>query len=126
MKKFLALILALVMVFALCACGGSKTETPKTETPKTDAPKTETPKTDTPAAPESTALPEQGTGEYTPSDETLVVANKGNPTTLCHLTATAVSANNATLSSMYDRLVDYDYENNDVKPMLAESWERIS
>ncbi|MBE6914817.1 MAG: hypothetical protein E7472_07810, partial [Ruminococcaceae bacterium] len=125
MKKLIALFLALVMVFALCACGG------KTETP---APKPSDPAqpaapsqggTDAPAAPESTALPEQGTGEYTPSDETLVVANKGNPTTLCHLTATAVSANNATLSSMYDRLVDYDYENNDVKPMLAESWERI-
>ncbi len=125
MKKFLALLLALVMVFALCACGGSKTETPKTET-KTDAPKTET-KTDAPKAeaPAATALPDQGSGEYEASDETLVVANKGNPTTLCHLTATAVSANNATLSSMYDRLVDYDYENNDVKPMLAESWERI-
>ena len=125
MKKLIALLLALVMVFALCACGGSKTETPKTET-KTDAPKTET-KTDAPKAeaPAATALPDQGSGEYEASDETLVVANKGNPTTLCHLTATAVSANNATLSSMYDRLVDYDYENNDVKPMLAESWERI-
>ncbi len=125
MKKLIALLLALVMVFALCACGGSKTETPKAET-KTDAPKTET-KTDAPKAeaPAATALPDQGSGEYEASDETLVVANKGNPTTLCHLTATAVSANNATLSSMYDRLVDYDYENNDVKPMLAESWERI-
>ena len=125
MKKLIALLLALVMVFALCACGGSKTEAPKTET-KTDAPKTET-KTDAPKAeaPAATALPDQGSGEYEASDETLVVANKGNPTTLCHLTATAVSANNATLSSMYDRLVDYDYENNDVKPMLAESWERI-
>ena len=126
MKKYLALILALVMVFALCACGG-KTEAPKTDAPKTEAPKTDAPKTDAPKAeePAATALPDQGSGEYQASDETLVVANKGNPTTLCHLTATAVSANNATLSSMYDRLVDYDYENNDVKPMLAESWERI-
>ncbi len=58
MKKLIALFLALVMVFALCACGG-KTEPPKTDTPnsgssgsgttgsgsptKTDAPKTTDP-----------------------------------------------------------------------------------
>ena len=29
MKKFLALVLALCMIFALAACGGEKTEAPK-------------------------------------------------------------------------------------------------
>ncbi len=39
MKKTLALVLALVMVFALCACGQAKTETPAaTETDVTEAP----------------------------------------------------------------------------------------
>ena len=45
MKKILALLMAVVMVLGLTACGGSKTEAPaKTETPaKTEAPaKTET------------------------------------------------------------------------------------
>ncbi len=74
MKKFLALFLALVMVFALCACGSKteapktdapktdapaadapKTDAPKTDAPKTDAPKTDAPKTDTPAATTSSA-----------------------------------------------------------------------
>ena len=49
MKKILALLMAVVMVLGLTACGGSKTEAPaKTET-KTEAPaKTET-KTEAPA-----------------------------------------------------------------------------
>lgn len=54
MKKIIALLLALVMVLALCACGGKteapKTEEPKTEEPKTEAPKTEEPKTEEPKA----------------------------------------------------------------------------
>ena len=46
MKKIIALILALVMVMALAACGGSSapaTEAPATEAPKADAPATEAP-----------------------------------------------------------------------------------
>ena len=38
MKKILALMLALAMVFALAACGGTETET---QAPSTDAPATE-------------------------------------------------------------------------------------
>ena len=43
MKKFAALLLAMIMVLSLVACGGGKTETPaKTDEPaKTDAPATE-------------------------------------------------------------------------------------
>ncbi len=44
-KRIIALILALVMVFAFAACGQTKTEEPKKEeTPKTETPKTEEPK----------------------------------------------------------------------------------
>jgi TRAP-type C4-dicarboxylate transport system substrate-binding protein len=43
MKKALSLVLALVMVFALAACGGGKTtNTPATDTPATTAPSTTT------------------------------------------------------------------------------------
>ena len=42
MKKMLSLLLALVMVLSLAACGAS--DTPATEAPKTDAPATEAPK----------------------------------------------------------------------------------
>ena len=51
MKKFLSLILALVMACSLIACGGAKEEAPaaKEET-KTEAPKAEARKADAPAA----------------------------------------------------------------------------
>ena len=55
MKKIIALLLALVMVFALVACA-AKTDAPATET-KTDAPATET-KTEEPAATETTTTEE--------------------------------------------------------------------
>ena len=48
MKKFLALLLALVMVLSLAACGGS--DAPAAEAPKADAPAAEAPKADAPAA----------------------------------------------------------------------------
>ena len=41
MKKILCIVLALMMVLSLAACGGAKTEAPKTEEPKTEEPKTE-------------------------------------------------------------------------------------
>ena len=56
MKKIIALLLALVMVFALCACGETKTEEqPQTEEPETEEvvveePTTEEPTTEEPAA----------------------------------------------------------------------------
>jgi basic membrane protein A and related proteins len=53
MKKILALVLALCMVFALAACGESATTTAATEAPATEAPAaeaTEAPATEEPAA----------------------------------------------------------------------------
>lgn len=49
MKKFVAIVLALVLVLALVACG-TPAETPATDAPATDAPATEKP-AETPAAP---------------------------------------------------------------------------
>ena len=64
MKKYLALLLALAMVFALCACGGS---TAPAETP---APESAAPAEETPAEPAEKA-PEDYTGNlvvYSPHD----------------------------------------------------------
>ena len=47
MKKILALVLALCMVFALCACG-AKTEAPA-EAPAAEAPAAEAPAAEAPA-----------------------------------------------------------------------------
>ena len=54
MKKLLALLLALAMIFALAACGEAKTEAPKTEEPAAEAPAEEA-KEETPAAEEPAA-----------------------------------------------------------------------
>ena len=62
MKKLIALLLALVMVFALVACASSetKTEEPKTEAPAAEAPATEEPAAEEPAADEATEAPTEG------------------------------------------------------------------
>ena len=52
MKKFLALLLAMTMVFALVACGGNNSKNnASTSTPSTSTPSTSTPSTTTPAEP---------------------------------------------------------------------------
>ena len=48
MKKLIAMLLALVMVFGLVACGGEKA--PATDAPATDAPATDAPATEAPVA----------------------------------------------------------------------------
>lgn len=51
MKKTLALLLALAMIFALAACGGgAKTEAPAAEAPAAEAPAAEAPAAEAPAA----------------------------------------------------------------------------
>ena len=49
MKKLIALLLALVMILSMTACGGEKA--PAAEAPKADAPAAEAPKAEAPAAP---------------------------------------------------------------------------
>ena len=49
MKKILAMLLALVMVLSLAACGGSSAPA-ATEAPKADAPAAEAPAAEAPAA----------------------------------------------------------------------------
>lgn len=127
MKKLIALLLAVAMVFCLAACGGEKTPT----TSKAPAQETTDPKNEASnpsAAGEGDKTNAEGAvrdGAYVPSDETLYVACKGNPTGVFFLTVTAVSFNNPTLSSMYDRLVRFDYDTNSVVPMLATDWEYV-
>lgn len=55
MKKIVALLLALVMVFALAACGGNS-DTPSTNTPNSGTPSTGTPGTETPGSDEPAGL----------------------------------------------------------------------
>ena len=43
MKKIIAMLLALALCFALCACGAEKAEEPKAEAPAAEAPAAEAP-----------------------------------------------------------------------------------
>ena len=115
MKKLIALLLALVMVFALCACGGGKTETPKTDAPKTDAPKTDAPKTDAP----KTDAPKADTPAPPPPAEPQVlrVAFRGDPNSLCHVITAVASANTPAHQLIMDRLFEYDYTTGSVTPI---------
>jgi len=63
MKKFMAALLALCMIFALCACGSTATTAPAaTEAPAAEAPAAEAPAAEEPAAPAVTAKLTAGTG----------------------------------------------------------------
>ena len=65
MKKVFALILALIMVLSLAACGAKAPEAPKAEEPKVEAP-AETPKAETPAEPAGPEVPAlKGPGNVT-------------------------------------------------------------
>jgi len=70
MKKLFALILALVMVLSLVACGGGAKEEPKAEEPKAEEPKAEEPKAEEPAVEKvtmkfaGTAAADASNGEY--------------------------------------------------------------
>jgi peptide/nickel transport system substrate-binding protein len=65
MKKLIALLLALVMVLSLVACGGTQEETPTTDAPATETPETPTdaPATEPPAVgySEAPSITELGT-----------------------------------------------------------------
>ena len=58
MKKLIALLLALVMILSMTACGGSSApaEAPKADAPAAEAPKAEAPKEEAPAASGKTVL----------------------------------------------------------------------
>ena len=70
MKKFLALILALVMVFCLAACGG--TDSTPSDAPTSDAPTSDAPASDAPAS----DAPEGGDGTVANKDKPLVWFNR--------------------------------------------------
>ena len=70
MKKFLALILALVMVFCLAACGG--TDSTPSDAPTSDAPTSDAPTSDAPAS----DAPEGGDTTVANKDKPLVWFNR--------------------------------------------------
>ena len=107
MKKLMALLLALVMVFGMVACGA------KTDAPAAAAPEADTQKQDD--APKAEAVGDPNETEYYIIDSNTDVADAfdtvwWNATDLCRV-------------MLFDRLVQCDTEGNPVNPQLAESFE---
>ena len=94
MKKFLALVLSVVMVLSLVACGETKTEAPADTTPE----QTET----TPAAPVDVVLATGGTsGTYYAVGGVLQTV-LGDKLTLANLTVESTGASKANVNMMTD------------------------
>ena len=66
MKKFLALILSVAMIFALVACGSKEGDTPNTDG--------DTQQTDTPAAPVDIVIATGGTSDIPVAEEAALTA----------------------------------------------------
>ena len=91
MKKFLALILSVAMIFALVACGSKEGDTPNTDG--------DTQQTDTPAAPVDIVIATGGTtGTYYAVGNALVTTI-GDKLSLSKLTAVDSGASRRTSSS---------------------------
>ena len=97
MKKVLAILLVLIMVFGLAACG--------------------TPANNTPA--------NNGNTAPVAEKKVLRVAFRGDPNGLCHVSIAVGSANTPAHELMMDRLFEYDYTTGTPTPMLATKWEPI-
>ena len=96
MKKVLAVLLVLVMVFGLAACGSNNNATPANNNTEPVAEK-----------------------------KVLKVAFRGDPNGLCHVSIAVGSANTPAHEVMMDRLFEYDYTTGKPTPMLATKWEPI-
>lgn len=107
MKSLLCLLLALVMVLGMTACGGKSTDDAQTD--------------DSTAADGSTEAAASGTTRKDP--DTLTVAVSAAVNTLDPHQANLAQAINA-LNPVYETLVRYD-ENGELQGLLAESWEQI-
>lgn len=135
MKKAIAVVLALILAFSLVACGKTATEKPAsndtgtTQSSNTPASSGSSGTTTTPTNPNApsneTSELTTGTGDFTPSDEVLRIAHKGNPTGMCVLNIAAVSNNNPCMICLYDQLVSYDYVTKEVGPEIATEWKYL-
>lgn len=124
-KKLIALLLTSAMVVSMAACGGKADNAAQ---PAADD------KTSAPAESVEDAIanagvqkPNQETGNTETTDETLIVALTSLPDFLWSpgMAQQGVNEEQIINAALLDRLVDLDENTNEVKPMLAESWEWV-
>ena len=110
MKKILAMLLAMVMLFALCACGKTAPEAPANEAPANEAPANDAPGNET--APTEPAEPKR---------TDLKIQFKTEPTTL-DFQHDQTTARTLIGLNLFANLLTYDSSGN-LKGELAESWD---
>ncbi len=117
MKKILSLLLALAMLFALCACGAEKAETPAEE-PTTPAADEAVVQEAAPVEQAATSLATKKT-----ADDTLVyaMAFSGAAFDPCN----TVSDWTTTILMTYETLVVYNNETGELEGRLADEWEVV-
>jgi len=127
LKKLSAAILAGAMALSLVACGGGSANSNASTGGETVTPATQqtAEQIEENMAAAGIQTPNTETGNTTKSDETLVVELGSYPDYFWHPAAGQSGANEEQIinSAFLDRLVDLDENTNEVKPMLAESWE---
>jgi len=106
-KKAISLLLALVMMFSLVACGGGKDDAPATDAPGTS---------------ESTPGSESTGGAYA---ETVRIGYNEDLPSADPFSNTITSTRTLT-NSTFDCLVVLDIDNGEVLPQLATSWEDVN
>lgn len=111
-KRMIALLLTLVMVASLAACGSSNTQSNQTG----GANGTENTNTNQPSAPAGLSL--------TNVEDTLTVGSTGEPTCLDPQNQND-SPSGFNCMQMYETLIARDNETGEYKPQLAESWEYL-
>lgn len=108
MKRFFAMVLAVVMVVALAACGNA---------PAADAPKTNAPKTEAPASAAEALAP------AAPAKDTAILATSDEPYRFFAQSKQSCSgADNLVLSNVYDCLLRLEPDGT-LTPALAEKYD---
>jgi len=115
MKRVLSILLCLVMVFALAACGAQDTKTEAPATTETEAPKVEV----TQGGEQETV-----TGVST-EDETITIAIEGEPPFLMPSTGSAGNPTSYVWNCMIEPLFDYDPTTGGIKGVLADHIEWV-
>ena len=119
MKKLFALLLALAMILALAACGGS------TEA-STAAGSTGSAETAEAQAAGGAILPGQDAPNTKATDENLVIGMGSEPSNLWGASCGGMENESEIINSaMMDRLVRVDRTTNEVVPSLATAWEWV-
>lgn len=125
-KKLVTLLLALVMIFALAACGDNANNNANNTPGGNDAPGNNAPGGSTPGGAGSVGIDSNDPANTDTSDDTLVVVLASEPSSLWGAPDGKVENETQIVNNaLMDTLVKVDKETGDVLPNLATDWEWV-